>query len=177
MGCTFDCITIKIKQEEKVQAFIDLFNSIIKEDLYDEDLELDMSYCEQEDDMFVIGIEDEPLFHCCEYGEQLLPLFEQFLKENPDVGFEATYECTFSNCGDMVFNEYTYEDGVLVIKSKHSEFPYLTNCPECGYEAEEDNEIMTLNDWQEGMVCVCPECKAEIPYEASVDINRIVIVE
>ena len=176
MGCSFDRVMIQISEEEALESFVDLFNTILKDELYDEDDRIIVEDFEDEGDWYVLNLEAEPLFSYIDYGQQLNPLFEQFLRDNPDVDFYAEYACDFSNCGDQVFNKYEYEGGVLTITSRSSDSYGVKVCEECGYESEEDEGFVSIDTWEEGMVCTCPECGAEIPYSAGEDVTSIVII-
>jgi hypothetical protein len=114
------------------------------------------------------GIDGEPLFNTVEYGEQIVCFLKEFLKLHPDVSLNATYECTFSNCGDMVFSTYKYENKILKVVTKCSEFPYVGECESCGCEFEDE---ISLSDLYECDSLTCPECGKiiKIPYGEKIE--------
>ena len=166
---------VKIKKQEHIQPFIEKFLTLLADELYDE-LDFDESFFEElEEGEWTAYLEEEPMFNYCGYGEQLEPVFEEFLKQYPDAEISADYECTFSNCGDMVWKHFRYENGTLTIIDKHTEMPYLTGCPKCGHDKDME-DWASFEDWFEDAPCVCPKCGAEINFEASQDITCIEIV-
>ena len=177
MGCTFDKIMVQIDREDALESFVNIFNTVLKDDLYDEDDRIILEDFEDEGDCYILDKEAEPLFSYSDAGQQLNPMFEQFLRDNPDVEFYAEYECSFSNCSDHIFSKFEYEGGVLNITTRSADSLYVRECPECGYQAEDEDELVSIDTWEEGMVCTCPDCGAEIPYTANEDVVAIVIVE
>ena len=184
MGCSIDHFNADFRTKEAAIKFINIFNNELKEDV-------DVSFVLEEENIqfrfgqYSLDLEGEPWFLQVNRGVQIAPIVERFLKENPDETFYGFYSCAFTNCGDTTYIEYTYNNGILTIDTRWGELPYETYCEECGYDAEEDfdedseNEdagyIVKLETWEEGTVYKCPECGAEIEFEATHEIVNIAI--
>lgn len=155
MGCTYDIIEAKFNEECVVEKFLEMFADILGDDLYyGDDWDPDCVDVDCVAGDFYIIIEDEPLFCSFDDGEQLTDVVLAFLKQYPNIKFEATYNCTFNNCGDQLFTKYEYDHNRLTIKHWYADF-YVLGCPECG--AEWDEPIYTLDGEDE-----CPECGANL---------------
>lgn len=178
MGCSYDVIQANIKKEHK-EKFIELFNKILAEDLYDDE------YCIADEDCFEdsgdrseFSIDAEPLFSVMENGEQLVPFFKKFLAECPDNEFDAEYECTFNNCAAMALLNFSFADGTMTVRYRYTETGFISECPECGYEDEDEEDLFTLHDYEEGKELVCPSCGAVLELEdAFEDIETINVFE
>ena len=177
MGCTYDIISVNIKKENK-NDFIKLFNSLLEDCLYDDWCMADEDCFEDDGKRTTFGMDQEPVFTMMENGAQLDDVFVAFLAAHPDNDFYAEYECTFNNCGAMVLKYYTFCDGILKIHSKYAEEGYVTNCPECGCEGEDEDGLLCLADWDSSSTFTCPECGAELELEdASEDFEEIDVAE
>ena len=44
MGCTFDKIMVQIDREDALESFVNIFNTVLKDDLYDEDDRIILEY-------------------------------------------------------------------------------------------------------------------------------------
>lgn len=171
MGCTYDMFQIKLKKEEYAKQFANLWNKILGEGdyLYEfyEDIDLFEEFVEK-DGTFVLNIEEEPLFGYYDVGNQIHLMLMAFIENVPDAEFEAEYNCTFNNCGDVLYNTYNYSSGKLIIRSAYSEYGEGCYCPECdeslGFRMIElEPEELTENR-------ICPHCGSEIEYEADIDL-------
>lgn len=177
--CTFDGLSIHLADEEMIKPFITAFIDAIRDELYDSDLadNFDESWFQEDDLGWSTYLEEEPMFSSCEYGAQVEDGIVAFLKKYPNAQLSASYECTFSNCGDQVINEYSYENGILTVVEKHSETPYADNCPHCGHEDNIEEYVACLENWSEDSPCICPECGEEIDLNASQTVRTIDIKE
>lgn len=170
MGCSYDIFNGTLKQKEYIPDFIGMWNSVLADDLYDDfalmcedDFEVD------EDGNNTFGIDYEPLFCTMECGEQIERFLIEFFKTHPDAELAGEYECTYNNCGDMCIKYFTYSDGVIHVKSLYSEEPYIDECPDCGYEDKDGDEIFSMHDWKEDKPFICPKCGCEIDMDVGVD--------
>ena len=112
-----------------------------------------------------------------ENGAQLFPFFKAFLAACPDDDFTAEYECTFNNCGAMVLINFSFNDGILTARTKYAEDGYITECPECGYEDEDGEDLVSLHHWEEGTEITCPDCGAVLELDADETIEEINVYE
>lgn len=177
MGCIFEKVNLNFGSKEHALNFIDLYNEMLKEDIYDELTENDVWVS---DSGCSIHLDDTPIFKPMERGELLNDVAERFLNENPDAKFSADYECSFSNCGDTTITTYEYVNGVLTIYCRWGELPYENYCEECEYDSFEDEDgdgepIVRLEDWEPDKEYTCPQCGAVIPFEAGRFVQNIPI--
>ena len=175
MGCTYDIFNARFKNEKYKKDFMDLWNSVLKDDLYDNwahASEKNFSIDEVTGEV-VFAIDSEPLFTMMYNGEQLEPFLVEFLKKHPDIELHADYECTFNNCGDMVLKFYEYYgDNILKIKTYQSDAPYICECEECGYE-DDGEDLFTMHDLVNGTEMKCPNCGAEFEIDAYIEEEKI----
>lgn len=178
MGCTYDIIKANIKKEHK-QRFIELYNKILAEDLYDDEwCVIDEDCFEDNGDRSEFGIDAEPLFAMMDNGGQLYPFFKKFLAECPDNEFTAEYECTFNNCAAMTLLHFSFNDGIMTVRAKYAEEGFISECAECGYEDEDGEDILSLHDWEEGKEITCPECGAVLELLDAVEqVEEINVLE
>ena len=178
MGCTYDVIQANIKKEHK-NKFIELFNKVLAEDIYDDEWCVADEGCFEDDgERSEFGIDAEPLFAMMDNGEQLIPFFKKFLAECPDEEFTAEYECTFNNCAAMAIINVTFDGETMTIRRRYAETGYITECPDCGYEDEDGEDLFTLHDYEEGQELTCPSCGAVLDIEdASEDIETVNVFE
>lgn len=177
MGCSYDVIHANIKKEDK-QKFLELYKKILAEDLYDDEWCIPDEDCFEDDgDRSEFGIDAEPLFAMMENGAQLFPFFKAFLAACPDDDFTAEYECTFNNCGAMVVINFSFNDGILTARTKYAEDGYIAECPECGYEDEDGEDLVSLHHWEEGTEITCPECGAVLELDADETVEEINVNE
>ena len=156
MGCTYDIIEATFKEEDLAEEFLEMFSAILGDELYDDISFLgDEISIEEFGDSVCLTIEGEPLFTSYEDGEQLMDVVLTFLSLHPEIKFEATYDCTFNNCGDHLYMKYIYQNNLLTLKRWNADF-YLLGCPEC--EAEWDEPIYTMI----GEDDICPSCGADL---------------
>ena len=170
MGCSYDVFTGVLKQDCYVPNFIEMWNSVLEDDLYDHFAEMTLNNFEKDvngDNSF--GIDSEPLFCTMENGYQVEIFLKEFFKKYPDAEFYGEYECTFNNCGDMCIKYFTYKDGVIHVRSLYSEEPYIEECPECGYEGEDGDELFSMHDWKEDKPFICKKCGCKMEMDVGVD--------
>ena len=111
-----------------------------------------------------------------ENGAPFEDMILEYLKAVPNNRFYAWYECTFNNCGDIVHKEYNYENGVLKIEDRYSEQSELGYCPECEWEAWEDEDLeydtlCLIEDYDPEKEYKCPNCGAILEWDMDI-INR-----
>ncbi|MBR4027149.1 MAG: hypothetical protein IKJ01_06280 [Lachnospiraceae bacterium] len=176
MGCTYDVINVTVKNEEDAKIFVETFNEIMPEYLYDEEIELSFEDIREECGFFNIGIGQEPLFRRYEQGEQVTELLLEFLKRAPEADCFAEHYCTFNNCGDALFLEYQYKDKVLHIREVYAESNALDYCEECDEEFY-DEPLCTIDDFEVGKIYKCPNCGAELTFEAWVQRYEAKLVD
>jgi hypothetical protein len=178
MGCVFETVDIRFGNREHAINFINIYNEMLKDEIYDNLTENDVRVG---DSGCTIHLDDTPIFKSIERGEQLNDVVERFLNENSDAEFSADYYCAFSNCGDTTITTYEYDDGILTIDYRGGELPYESYCEECEYDSLETDDddaepIVRLEDWEPDKVYTCPNCGAVIEFEACHFVNRIQIV-
>lgn len=182
MGCSFDKITATFETKEQTKVFTDIYNEKLEDDFYwGEDSFLADDDFTLQNGLYHLWIEDEPLFRTMENGDQLVDVIYSYLEAVPDCSFYLEYECTFNNCGAIVFTTYRYKDGTLKIVDKNSEDSYLDYCPECDWESYEDENmngeaLCTIDEWEEGKDYVCPNCGAVLDWEVYVWENTLRMV-
>lgn len=183
MGCSFDRITATFETKEQTKVFADIYNEKLEDDFYwGEDSFLNDDDFNLENGLYHLWVEDEPLFRTMENGDQLVDVIYSYLEAVPDCNFYLEYECTFNNCGAIVFTTYDYKDGILKIVDKNSEDSYLDYCPECNWEAYEDENmdgeaLCTIDEWEEDKVYVCPNCGAVLDWEVYVWKNELKMID
>jgi hypothetical protein len=106
-------------------------------------------------------------------GAQLIDVVHSYLEAVPDCKFSLWYECTFNNCGAIVYTTYEYENHVLKVVDKNSEDSDLSYCPECDWDAYEDEEceedaLCTIDHWDPEKEYVCPQCGAVLEWDVFV---------
>ena len=176
MGCSFDRLGATIHRKEDVKTFIEIYNRELEDQLYwGEDDFLTEDDFEEIGGLYVMSVEQEPLFKMMENGAPYEDMLFEYLRAVPDMKFSAWYECTFNNCGDIVQHNYDYQDGVLKIESRYADNAYLDYCPECDWEAYEDDDfeddaVCLLEDYDPDKEYLCPNCGE--PFEWDVDIEN-----
>ena len=173
MGCSFDKLGATITKKENVETFVEIYNRELAEQFYwGEDDFIDESSFEYHKGIgYILGVDAEPLFKRMENGAQFAAVVHAYIEAVPDCDFTAWYECTFNNCGAIVSTEYVYRDGVLTVVDKDSEESDLSYCPECDWDAYEDEDgepLCTIDDWEEGKEFVCPNCGETLEWDVSV---------
>jgi hypothetical protein len=177
MGCSFDRIGITIDKKENIKTFVDIFNKELKDDLYwPDNTYLSESDFEDEFGVFTASVEEEPLFAMMENGAQLIDVVHTYLEAVPDCKFSLWYECTFNNCGAIVYTTYEYANHILTIVDKSSEDSYLDYCPECDWSAYddedmEDEELCTIDNYDPEKEYICPSCGAVLEWDVCIDTS------
>ena len=179
MGCSYDIVNAKFEKKEHTLVFAKLWNEMIKDELYWSDsyvLDED-SFSEESYGQIWLRIDEEPLFRTMENGEQLVPVIFAFLENNPDCEFYLDYECTFNNCGAIVQTKYKYKDGILDIDDRYSEDSYMSYCPNCEWDAWDDDDfdedsLCNLEDYDPNEEYLCPNCGEPLEWDVGIYHSR-----
>lgn len=183
MGCSFDRIGVTIDKKENIKTFVDIFNEELKDALYWPEDQFIHEDIFEEDELgnYYADIEDEPLFNMMENGAQLVNVVHKYLETVPDCKFSLWYECTFNNCGAIVYTTYEYSDYTLEVVDKDSEGPDLSYCPECEWDAYdddcEDDALCTIDTWEPDKEYKCPQCGAVLDWEVFVNKRMFRMVD
>lgn len=177
MGCSYDVFTGTLKQEEYIPDFVEIWNTVLENDLYDGFAEMGIENFEKDNFANTFGIDAEPLFCTMENGYQVEVFLKEFFKKHPDAEFTGEYECTFNNCGDMCIKYFTYQNGKIHVKFLYSDSPYVDECPNCGFEGDDGDEMFSMRDWEEDKPLICKKCGHKIELdvdllEYDIDINE-----
>lgn len=171
MGCSYDRFNAMLPSETHAEAFAELFNQMLKEELYwGEDSfitpnNFSCGLCEE----YYIDVDDEPLFNMMDNGSQLVNVILEYIKCFPDDEFSANYYCTFNNCGAVFMTDYKYNGNRrLRLEHRWSENESLSYCNECD-TAFWENPICTIEDYEEGEVYHCSNCGAELEWDANIE--------
>lgn len=174
MGCSFDRLGATIFSKENVKTFVEIYNRELKDSLYDkDDIITEDDFEHIGNDIYVISVEQEPLFAMMENGWPYECMIMEYLKTVPDAPFSAWYECTFNNCGDIVSHTYSYKDGELKIERRYSDNAYLDYCPECDWSAYEDDDLeddalCLIEDYDPDKEYICPNCGEVIEWDVDI---------
>lgn len=175
MGCSFDRIGVTIDKKENVKTFVEIYNRELEEDLYwGEDDFIDEECFEYHDGIgYMMFVENEPLFKTMYDGAQFKDVVFAYLEAVPDCKFSAWYECTFNNCGAIVYTTYEYADDILKIVDKNSEESDMSYCPECEWDAYEDEDfddetLCLIEDWDPDAEYKCPNCGAVLEWDVDI---------
>lgn len=174
MGCTRDYVNINLKTKEMAETALKLFAELLKEDLYGDFFDINYINIEEKENGFWFYIDEEPLFKTWDAGEQIKYFVEEFVKKFPDEPFYLDDTESFNNCGDTTYYEYKYDEKLkeLTIRTVYSEWGEgLYDCPECEECFEE--ALVYLENYEEGKTYICPECGAEIMFDAKETIEKI----
>lgn len=175
MECICDTININLKNIKDVEIFIDFFNEIMMEDLYDENFILDKSFVFNGEKIW-ISIQEEPLFRKTECGAQVEYLFKKFAQKYPDITFYGDYSCTYNNCNDVLFITYNYgEDGKIKIREMGADNKGLFMCSEC--KEEFDDALVYIDEYEIDKTYECPFCKAQLKFNVCVNEYEIKIIK
>lgn len=173
MGCTCDYVNINLKTREMAETALKLFAELLEEDLYGSFFDIDEIDIEEKEDGFWVRFEEEPLFNTWDDGEQIKLFVKEFIKKFPDEPFYLDNTTSFNNCGDTYYYEYIYDENKkqLTIRTIYSEDSGLYYCPEC--EEYFDDPLVYIDEYKKGETYTCPECGAEIEYDADETIQKI----
>ena len=160
MGCTTDVINAKFKKEEDIKLFIDLFNEILKDDLYYDEYDLEDIKIEKEEDEYHIFFENEPMFYTADGIEITKHFVKEFVSAYPEIHFSMDYFCSYSNCGDVNLTEYSYSgNNKIFVKETYSDQEGIYMCEEC--EEDFDEPLVFFDEYDENVDYLCPECGAK----------------
>lgn len=184
MGCSFDRIGVNIDKKDNINTFIEIYNRELKDKFYwGEDDFIDEECFEYHHGIgHMLYVENEPLFSMMENGAQFADVVFTYLEAVPDCQFTAWYECTFNNCGAIVYTTYEYNNGVLKITDKSSEESDISYCPECDWDSYEDDDLedevlCRIEDWDPDKEYVCPNCGAVLEWDVFVDESTFRMVD
>jgi hypothetical protein len=184
MGCSFDRLGVTIDKKENIKTFVEIYNRDLADQLYwgEDDFICEDDFEYHENNGYLMAVEEEPLFRTMENGAQFADVIYKYLETVPDCKFSAWYECTFSNCGAIVYTTYDYKDGVLKVVDKSSENSYLDYCPECDWEPccdgnFDEDELCTIDEWDPDEEYKCPQCGAVLEWDVCVDEYTLRMVD
>lgn len=174
MGCSFDVFCARFNHKDDTKTFADLFNKMLKDDLYSDLFMLSEEDFRQlsHDNKYHLSISEEPLFRVMDNGDQLYPVILAHIEARPNESFSAEYRCTFNNCGAIVFTSYEYMNGELKVVSKYSEYPapWCENCDENGEYSGwvYDEPLISIDEYEKDTVIECPNCGAVLEWDVTV---------
>lgn len=175
MGCSFDRLGATIHRKEDIKTFVEIYNRELADSFYwgEDDFLSEEDFEEVGNGLYCFSVEEEPLFKMMENGAPYEDMILEYLKAVPDAKFVAWYECTFNNCGDIVQHNYSYDNGELKIERRYADNAYLDYCPECDWEAYEDENfeddtLCLLEDYDPDEEYVCPNCGAVLEWEVDI---------
>jgi hypothetical protein len=172
MGCSYDVIHVELENKKQVEAFIEIFNRELEDELYWDENKISLDSFEEDMDKFILDIDDEPFFAHMYNGDQLYDVFIPFLKMFPEAKFYADYECTFNNCGDAVYLKFEYNgNNILKVEERYSESYGIEYCPEC--DTELFDEICCISDYNKDEEYTCPNCGAQLYYDLDIHHSTI----
>lgn len=173
MGCTYDIVTVTMKEKEHLETFIEMFNEILKEE-WDEDYEIFADEIEEYEGMFQIQVDEEPMFSVYEEGYQIDHVVEEFLKKVPNAECLVEYDCTFNNCGDALCVEWEYKNNKFIVTRWYGDNDAIHYCPKC--DADFDEPLCFLKDYDPNTDYICPECGEKLKMDVTKIINEMILV-
>lgn len=173
MGCTYDAVTVMMKEKVHLEKFIEMFNELLKEE-WDEDYELFADEIEEWDGMFQIQAEEEPMFSVYEEGEQIESIVYEFFKKVPNAEGLVEYDCTFNNCADALCVEWEYKNEKLIVTRWYGDTDGISYCPKCDTDFEEP--LCTLKDYDPEADYICPECNAKLEMDTGKSVEEFILV-
>jgi hypothetical protein len=175
MGCSFDRLGATIHRKKDIKTFVEIYNRELADQLYwgEDDFLSEDDFENIGNGIYCMSVEQEPLFKMMENGAPYEDMIMTYLEAVPDAKFSAWYECTFNNCGDIVSHIYDYNDGELKIERRYADNAYLDYCPECDWEAYEDENfendaLCLLEDYDPDEEYRCPNCGEIIEWEVDI---------
>ena len=167
MGCTNENVTFICKTKKEIHQMIDLFNDILKDELYYGKYDLEDSEIEETEDGFSLNFEEMPLLCGYEEGTQIEDFAVEYAKKYPDKDFTIYYLCTFSNCGDALDIEiiYSAKDKKISIRKLYGEYAGIEFCSEC--EETFDETLVYLENYDPNETYICPYCGAKLTLDVS----------
>lgn len=176
MGCSFDRIGVTIDKKKNIKTFVEIYNRELEDELYwgEDDFICEDDFEYHDGIGYMMFVENEPLFKTMYNGAQFEDVVFAYLEAVPDCKFTAWYECTFNNCGAIVYTTYEYEDDILKIVEKSSDESDISYCPECDWDSYEDetldDEVLCrIEDWDPNEAYICPNCGAALEWDVFVD--------
>jgi hypothetical protein len=184
MGCSFDRLGATITRKEDIKTFVEIYNRELKDQLYwgEDDFLTEEDFEQIGPGQYCMSVEEEPLFKMMENGAPFEYMILEYLRAVPDAKFSAWYECTFNNCGDIVSNTYDYQDGELKIERRYSDMAYLDYCPECEWEAcddedFDDDELCLIEDYDPEKEYICPNCGEVLDWDVDIIHQTMKLVD
>lgn len=176
MGCTYDVVSARFNNKDDAKKFLEAFNEILRDDFYDSDFDAIVGHIHKTDEYGRehIMMDVEPMFKLAEGCEIMEYFAVEFAKRYPEIKFHIFYECTYNNCPDAIIAEFDYDgDGIIKFKGTYGEDSGIYMCPEC--EAEFDEALVYLDDYNPNEKYFCPECGEEIEFDVSFEEREIVV--
>lgn len=179
MGCTRDIINAELKNKECREDFIAFFEEYLKEEFYfkKEWQERFYEFRGKENEKQWFYVDCEPLFRRANGNELIELLAIEFAKKYPENDFYISYYCTFSNCGDVIDMDFYYvsNKNEITIKETYGDDNAINYCEEC--DAEFDEPLVYLEDYDDNETYTCPECGAELTMYVSRASRKICLTE
>lgn len=168
-----DCvegIIAKLKRREDIPLFSDFWRKNLGNSrprcYHDEDLDLENSFEEQQDG-FVLEIEESPLLSTWEGGEQIRLFVLEFIKENPGVDLDLEYRIyDQDDTSEAIWDSYRYANGKMFVRRAFSEDGIGDYCEECDSLFE---DYLIKKDLPDDEEYTCPLCGESIEYTAQIE--------
>lgn len=168
-----DCvegIIAKLKRREDIPLFSDFWRKNLGNSrprcYHDEDLDLENSFEEQQDG-FVLEIEESPLLSTWEGGEQIRLFVLEFIKENPGVDLDLEYRIyDQDDTSEAIWDSYRYDNGKMFVRRAFSEDGIGDYCEECDSLFE---DYLIKKDLPDDEEYTCPLCGESIEYTAQIE--------
>lgn len=168
-----DCvegIIAKLKRREDIPLFSDFWRKNLGDSrprcYHDEDLDLENSFEEQQDG-FVLEIEESPLLSTWEGGEQIRLFVLEFIKENPGVDLDLEYRIyDQDDTSEAIWDSYRYANGKMFVRRAFSEDGIGDYCEECDSLFE---DYLIKKDLPDDEEYTCPLCGESIEYTAQIE--------
>ena len=62
MGCSYDVIHVELENKKQVEAFIEIFNRELEDELYWDENKISLDSFDEDMSKFILDIDDEPFF-------------------------------------------------------------------------------------------------------------------
>ena len=184
MGCSFDRLGATLRRKEDIKTFVEIYNRELKDQFYwgEDDFLSEDDFEHIGGGLYCMSVEQEPLFKMMENGAPYEDMIMTYLAAVPDANFSAWYECTFNNCGDIVSHTYSYKNGELRIERRYADNASLDYCPECDWDAYEDEDceddtLCLLEDYDPEKEYVCPNCGEVIDWDVDIIHETMKLVD
>ena len=175
-----DCIEgiiAKLKRREDIPLFSDFWRKNLGNSrprcYHDEDLDLENNFEEQQDG-FVLEIEESPLLDTWEGGNQIRLFVLEFIKENPSTELDLEYKIyDQDDTSEAIWDSYHYTNGKLYVRRAFSEDGIGDYCEECDSLFE---DYLIKKDLPDDEEYTCPLCGENIEYTAQIEEYELSLV-